>query len=180
MPQGPLLQIRLVAIARSPAGRLVAGGMTLRCALGRSGVGRAKREGDGRTPAALLRPVAVYYRPDRLARPRSLLPVAPLSPDDGWCDDPADRAYNRPVRLPYPGRHERLWREDRLYDLIVVLDWNLDHPRRGRGSAIFLHGAAPGLQPTEGCIALVPADLRRLLPRLAPGTGIAVGWPFPR
>jgi L,D-peptidoglycan transpeptidase YkuD (ErfK/YbiS/YcfS/YnhG family) len=106
---------------------------------------------------------AVLYRADRVVRPVTRLPVSAIHPDDGWCDDPCDRNYNRPVRLPYPASHERLWREDHLYDLVVVLGYN-DLPRsKGRGSAIFMHLAAPGFMPTEGCIALREADLRKLL-----------------
>jgi L,D-peptidoglycan transpeptidase YkuD (ErfK/YbiS/YcfS/YnhG family) len=100
--------------------------------------------------------------------------MRPLKPDDGWCDDPADRRYNRPVHLPYAGRHEHLWRADRLYDVIVVLDYNLAHPRPGAGSAIFLHIAGPGFPATEGCIAVTPAAMRRLLSRMTPRTVIAV------
>lgn len=84
----------------------------------------------------------------------------------GWCDDPADRLYNRPVRLPYPGHHERLWRNDRLYDIVVVIDFNLTHPKRNAGSAIFLHIARPALAPTEGCIAVTERTMRRLLTRV--------------
>ena len=113
-------------------GLLVAGGLTVPCALGRSGIAGRKREGDGATPRGAWRPVAVYWRADRLVRPATALPARPLKPEDGWCDDPADRRYNRPVRLPYGGHHERLWRADRLYDVIVVLDYNLARPKPRR------------------------------------------------
>jgi L,D-peptidoglycan transpeptidase YkuD (ErfK/YbiS/YcfS/YnhG family) len=92
------------------------------------------------------------------------VPVEPIGPQDGWCDDPADPAYNRPVRLPYAGRHEELWRADHIYDIIGVLGWNDDPVVRGRGSAIFLHLARPGYPPTDGCVAL---DLPELLALLA-------------
>ena len=109
---------------------------------------------------------AVLYRPDRMRRPRTPLPVRAIRRHDGWCDASADRNYNRPVRLPYPASAERLWREDALYDVVVVLDYN-ERPRvRGRGSAIFMHVARPGYAPTEGCIALARAHLLRLLERL--------------
>jgi L,D-peptidoglycan transpeptidase YkuD (ErfK/YbiS/YcfS/YnhG family) len=100
--------------------------------------------------------------------------VRAIRRDDGWCDASADRNYNRPVRLPYPASAERLWREDGLYDLVVVLDYN-DRPRsRGRGSAIFMHVARPGYAPTEGCIALARGHLLRLLERLHARTAIGV------
>ena len=103
------------------------------------------------------------YRPDRGATPSTALPVSPIAPDDGWCDDPSDARYNRAIRLPYPARHERLWRDDGLYDLVGVLGWNDAPVRPGEGSAIFLHVAGPDYGPTEGCVALSGADLRALL-----------------
>lgn len=145
---------------------IVAGTLCAACALGRAGAGRLKREGDGMTPSGRLRPLAVLYRADRVCRPQTALPVGSIEPDMGWCDDPADRLYNRPVRLPYPGHHERLWRNDRLYDIVVVIDFNLTHPKRNAGSAIFLHIARPALAPTEGCIAVTERTMRRLLTRV--------------
>jgi L,D-peptidoglycan transpeptidase YkuD (ErfK/YbiS/YcfS/YnhG family) len=93
--------------------------------------------------------------------------MRPVSPSDGWCDDPRSALYNRRVALPCRASHEKLWRADRLYDLVIVLDYNLHPRRKNRGSAIFLHCARPDFAPTSGCIALLPDDLRRLLPRLA-------------
>ncbi len=151
-------------------GLLVAGGMTTPCALGRSGVTPAKREGDGATPKGRFALVSVLYRPDRLPRPVTALPVHPIARNDGWCDDPADRNYNRPVTLPHAASHERLWRDDHLYDVVVVVDYNLRNPVPGRGSAIFLHIAAPGFTPTAGCVAVSPVAMRRILARSGPGT----------
>src|SRR4051812_32905347 len=129
------------------------GPLALRCALGRSGVTHMKREGDGATPAGRLRLLFLIVRPDR-ARPRSGLPTRVLHKNDGWCEDPRHGSYNRPIRLPSPAGHETMWRADRLYDIVGVLDWNIT-PRRSRcGSAIFLHLARPGYGPTAGCIAL--------------------------
>jgi L,D-peptidoglycan transpeptidase YkuD (ErfK/YbiS/YcfS/YnhG family) len=115
------------------------------------------------TPAGRYPLRRVLYRADRLPTPTSALPVAALAPDDGWCDDPADAAYNRPVKLPYGGRHERLWRDDGLYDVIVVIGHNDDPVVPGRGSAVFLHVAGPGYPPTDGCVALALRDLLELL-----------------
>lgn len=156
-------------------GLLAIGGLWAPCALGRSGIRRLKREGDGATPAGRFRLVAVLYRPDRVRRPATRLPIAAIRPDSGWCDDPADRRYNRPVRLPCPASHERLWRDDRLYDLLVIIDHNFVHPVPGAGSAVFLHLAAPGFTPTAGCVALAEPAMRRLLARARPGTGILIG-----
>jgi len=170
----PLAEVAVVARPRAARGILFALGLAVRCALGRSGVSAWKREGDGATPIGAFHPIALLYRADRLPRPRTRLPVTAIDPGAGWCDDPDDRAYNRPVRLPYPASHEHLWRKDSLYDLVVVLDYNLAPTIPGRGSAIFLHLAGADLAPTAGCIAVSPIAMRRLLPRLAPSTVITV------
>lgn len=153
---------------------VVCGPLRLPCALGRSGRRVGKHEGDGATPVGCFALRQAFYRADRLGRPRTSLPLVPLHRNDGWCDDQYDRNYNRNVRHPYPASAEHLWRSDHLYDLIVVMGHN-DHPRvRGRGSAVFIHVAAAGLQPTEGCIALRRHDLVRLLARLSRGTKIKI------
>jgi L,D-peptidoglycan transpeptidase YkuD (ErfK/YbiS/YcfS/YnhG family) len=150
------------------------GGLMLPCALGRSGRRARKREGDGATPVGCWRMERVLYRSDRGPRPATGLPVRPIAPSDGWCDDPSDRNYNRPVRHPYPSSAERLWRTDNLYDLIVVLGHNTRPRVVGGGSAIFMHVARPNFAPTEGCIALRREHLLRLLQRLAAGAGLVV------
>lgn len=142
-----------------PDGRLVLSGHVLRAALGRGGVRADKQEGDGATPAGILKLRRVLYRADRLRPPACAVPIEPIAPTDGWCDDPGDADYNRQVRLPHQARHEALWREDAVYDLIGVLGWNDAPTRRGLGSAIFLHVARPNFAPTEGCIALVLLDV---------------------
>ena len=138
-------------------------GRQWRCCLGRAGIGAHKAEGDGATPAGLLPLRRVLFRADRGAAPRTAVPTEPIGPNDGWCDDPQDKSYNRAVRLPYPAHHEELWRRDNLYDVIGVLGWNDAPPVKGLGSAIFLHVARPDYDPTEGCIALSATDLRALL-----------------
>lgn len=147
----------------STRGRLRLGVLDLPCALGRSGRRACKREGDGATPLGSFRILRVLHRADRVWRPRTSLPVRAIARDDGWCDAPGDRNYNRGVRLPYPASAERLWREDRLYDIVVVIDHNTRPRVRGHGSAVFVHVARPGFAPTEGCIALRRDHLLRLL-----------------
>lgn len=126
----------------------------------------AKQEGDGASPAGRWAARRVFFRPDRVAAPETGLPVIALRPEDGWCDDPREASYNRLIPLPCCGSHERLWRDDSVYDLIVELGFNDDPPIPGQGSAIFLHIARPGYIPTEGCIALAEADLLEVLKRL--------------
>jgi L,D-peptidoglycan transpeptidase YkuD (ErfK/YbiS/YcfS/YnhG family) len=158
----------------SASGEAHWGEQVWRCAVGPAGVSANKREGDGATPVGRFPLRRLLYRPDRLERPTTALPTAPLSPRDGWCDDPADALYNRLVRLPYPARHERLWREDRLYDLLVVVGHNDDPVVPGAGSAVFLHVAKPDFAPTGGCVALSAGDLLAFLADAGPGDQLSV------
>ena len=174
----PRRYVRLLVVYASPLdrrrGRLLAGPLALPCALGRSGPTRAKREGDGASPAGRFALLGGFYRADRLRRPRTGLRLVPIRPQDGWCDDPGDRRYNRRVRRPYPASHEALWREDHLYDLVLDIGANRAPIVKGRGSAIFLHFARPGFAPTEGCVAVEPRMAARLLARIGPRTRIAI------
>jgi L,D-peptidoglycan transpeptidase YkuD (ErfK/YbiS/YcfS/YnhG family) len=160
-----------------PAGWLDFAELHLRCALGKGGVSRHKREGDGATPVGCFPLRALFYRPDRLAAPHCPLPGRALAADDGWCDDPDHRDYNRLVKLPHGGRCEQLWRQDRVYDLVIPLGYNDDPPFSGLGSAIFLHVARPDYAPTEGCVALALPDLLSLVPRLTAGIAMEIAAP---
>ena len=133
------------------------------CALGRGGVAYKSGEGDGITPLGRFPLRRVFYRADRLSKPTTGLALVALEKHHGWCDDPADAAYNTLVTRPYPARHETLWRDDALYDVIVETGYNDDPVIAGKGSAIFMHIAKPNYDPTEGCVALKKADLLRLL-----------------
>nr|WP_031550269.1 L,D-transpeptidase family protein [Parvularcula oceani] len=149
---------------KSDRGVLEAADFQTICAFGRGGLTNDKKEGDGATPIGRFGMRSCYWRPDRVARPVTGLPVLPIRRFDGWCDDPGHPLYNRPVRLPFPASHERMWREDAAYDLVVVLDQNLDRPEPGAGSAVFFHltkSADP--TPTEGCVAIAEPAMRRLL-----------------
>ncbi|WP_293720661.1 L,D-transpeptidase family protein [Stappia sp.] len=160
--------------ARATKGRLSVGAITLACALGRSGMTRSKREGDGKTVTGVFPVLFGFYRPDRMVRPRTRLPMVPLSPELGWCDAPGHAAYNRPVALPFDASHERMWRDDGLYDVVLVPDVNVLAPVAGRGSALFIHIARPGYTPTEGCIAVSRRDMGLLLDRIGPETPLVV------
>jgi L,D-peptidoglycan transpeptidase YkuD (ErfK/YbiS/YcfS/YnhG family) len=156
-------------------GWLSVGSVRVRCALGRSGVRCRKREGDGATPAGVWTIESGYFRADRLMRPRTGLVLSPIHELDGWCDAVADRNYNRFVRHPYAASAERLWRDDSLYDLIVVLSHNRRPRVRGLGSAVFLHVAGPRYQATEGCVAVARRDLIRMMPLLRRGARLHIG-----
>lgn len=140
------------------------GARALPVALGRTGIKADKREGDGATPRGRFRPLRIWWRADRTIRPRTTLPVRRITGTDAWCEDPADRRYNRPIQAGATG--DRLWRDDHLYDLIVEIDHNTRPRIKGRGSAVFLHVARPGLAPTAGCIAMPLAELKRVVARL--------------
>jgi L,D-peptidoglycan transpeptidase YkuD (ErfK/YbiS/YcfS/YnhG family) len=156
-------------------GWLTAGPFRVPCALGPAGVVRLKREGDGATPAGRFPLLWAYYRSDRGGRPGGGVPLRPMRPDQGWCEDPASPRYNRPVRLPATDCTDRMWREDCLYDVVFVLDQNFSRRAKGKGSAIFFHLARTGLTPTAGCVAISPADMRRLAPRLARNCVMDIG-----
>lgn len=170
-----------IAVRRKPGsvieGILSAGECRFSCVTGKGGTSIFKREGDGATPAhRQMRPVSAYWRPDRLAhRPQCALPLRAITANDGWCDDPVHAAYNQPVQLPFVSSHEVMMRDDCLYDLCIVLDWNMPPVRsRGRGSAIFMHVAKPGFPPTAGCIALALPDLLHVAARISLKTQITV------
>ena len=147
------------------------GGLVWPCTIGRGGVRRDKHEGDGATPTGIHRITGMLYRPDRIARPAPW--AEPIGSRDLRCDDPAHPAYNRPVRAPFGASHERLRRADRLYDPVLLTDWNAGGTP-GAGSAIFLHRWRKPGHPTEGCIAFRPDHLSRLAASIRPGTRLIV------
>jgi L,D-peptidoglycan transpeptidase YkuD (ErfK/YbiS/YcfS/YnhG family) len=145
-----------------------------RCVLGAGGVREDKVEGDSATPAGEYPLRRLYFRNDRLVLPKVALPARPIAEHDGWCDDPRSPSYNRLVRVPNDWSHERLSREDGLYDLLVVVGYNDDPPEGEWGSAIFLHIARENFSPTRGCVAFERAALIELVGLLTPSTRLRV------
>ncbi len=170
--------LRRLTVRRKPGapaqGWLQAGPLMLPVALGRGGIKANKREGDGSTPRGSFRLKRLWWRADRHPRPATMLPVQRISADDGWCEDPADRRYNRPVKLSPQSKADRLKRADQLYDFIVEIDHNTRPRIAGRGSAVFIHVTRPGFAPTAGCVALRLDTLRRLLKQVGPRTRLMV------
>lgn len=172
----PLGMIRIRAAAGdSRRGWLTADGRTVRVALGRGGIKVNKREGDGGTPRGTFRPRQLWWRADRYPRPRTFLAARAIGPEDAWCEDPASRHYNKPVRLDRSRSGDRLRRDDRLYDFVVEIDHNRAPCIKGRGSAVFLHLARDNFGPTAGCVSMTKSAMLRLLARLGPNTRIVIG-----
>lgn len=144
------------------------------CAIGRGGVTAEKREGDGATPTGEHMLVGMLYRADRIARQSVPEWALPIGPQDLWSDDPRDPDYNRLVRGPHPFGHERLWRPDPLYDLILLTDWNWPEAVPGRGSAIFVHTWRRPRFPTAGCVAFARGDLMWIASRIRHGSRIVI------
>jgi L,D-peptidoglycan transpeptidase YkuD (ErfK/YbiS/YcfS/YnhG family) len=155
-------------------GWLIAGALALPVALGRGGIKANKREGDGSTPRGAFRLKRLWWRADRHPRPDTVLPARRIGLIDAWCEDPADRRYNQPIKMPMQAKGDRLARKDNLYDFIIEIDHNTRPRVSRRGSAVFIHAARERFAPTAGCVALELNALRRLLPRLGPRTKIVV------
>lgn len=166
-----------IDLAVVPPDALHWGGLRFTCALGRGGIRADKVEGDGATPAGRFPLRRVLYRPDRLAPPRTALPVAALNPRDGWCDDPSDPLYNQQIRQPFSAGFEVLWRTDEVYDVIVVLGHNDAPVVPGKGSAIFMHVATRDYAPTAGCVALSRPDLLAILEACDPHARLCIPTP---
>ena len=145
-----------------------------RCVVGAGGVREDKVEGDGATPVGEFPLRRIYFRNDRLILPKVALPARPISRHDGWCDDPRADGYNRLVHVPNEWSHEKMWRDDGLYDLVVVVGYNDDPPEGEWGSAIFLHIARDDMGATRGCVAFARDDLMELVALLTRETRLRV------
>ena len=165
-----------IVFTATARGKFSGNGITCQCAIGRGGMVAAsqKREGDGTTPLGKWRMKRVFYRPDRLDRPETQLPVVPLNEEDGWCDAPDHPLYNRPITRPFAASHEKLWRDDHVYDLIVELDHNSAPVVPARGSAVFFHLAHEDYRPTEGCVAISRDHMLQVLARSSTKTSIKI------
>jgi len=171
--------IKVTAKAKATTGILTFNGKSYPCALGRSGIvsPATKQEGDGATPAGTWPLRRLLYRADKMSGPATSLPTSAIKRRDGWCDAPDDAGYNTQIELPYNASAERLWRDDDLYNLIIVLGHNDDPVINGKGSAIFFHVAntkADKLSPTEGCVALTQATLKTVLESCSTDTRICI------
>jgi L,D-peptidoglycan transpeptidase YkuD (ErfK/YbiS/YcfS/YnhG family) len=167
------IHIRVIN-ACATRGHLHVGHLAFPCLLGRSGITRRKREGDGATPAGRWGMLEFLERRDRQRPVTSILKRRAIKPQDGWCDAASDRNYNRAVTLPYPASHEQLMRKDEAYDTVVILDCNIWPRKRGGGSAIFFHLTRAGVFHTEGCIAVSAKHMRQILAMCGPHTRMII------
>lgn len=172
----PLREIRIHAAAANHCrGWLIAGPQMIQVALGRGGIIANKREGDGGTPKGAFQPRRLWWRADRHPRPSTFLPVRAIRSDDAWCEDPASRHYNRPLKIERGNSGDRLMRDDHLYDFIIEIDHNTRPTIAGRGSAVFLHLARTNFSPTAGCISMTKSAMLHLLRQTGPDTKIIIG-----
>ena len=178
MPVRTFRRNSVLVVRRAPRSKsraiLQFGSLAFPAAIGRSGITALKREGDGATPLASMSLLYGFVRRDRGTVPPTSLSLRSIAGNDLWCDAPFHASYNRPVKAPFKPSHEEMKREDGLYDICLVLDWNIGNRRQGAGSAIFFHLIRPGYEPTAGCIALSRRDMVRLLPHLRRGTVLKV------
>lgn len=174
-PQKSSLKLLVRPAPRNKSRAIVQfGHLTFQAAIGRNGRTALKREGDGKTPIASMPLLYGFYRGDRVRGLQTSLPMYPTTKKMLWCDAPRDPNYNRLVRVPFKPSHEEMRRQDGLYDVCLVLDWNISDRRRNLGSAIFMHMIRPEYEPTAGCVALHPRDMRRILPYLRRGRVLEV------
>jgi len=145
-----------------------------KCALGKAGIGKKKREGDNTTPKGTFKIVKIYYRSDRIKKISSKFRLIEITKNTGWCDDPKSRKYNQPIKLPTKYSHEILHRRDNIYDLILVLNYNMNPTIKNKGSAIFIHIAKKNYKKTAGCITLKNADLLLLVKEINKNTKVII------
>ena len=171
------MDIEITDIEGSRA-RLCYGDLVFDCALGKTGVTTTKREGDHATPAGRFPLRQLFYRPDKFTEPPvCAIPMQEVEMLDGWCDAPEHDLYNQYVRLPFGASHEQLWRDDEVYNLVIVLGYNDDPVVPSAGSCIFMHVARENFAPTEGCVALAQDDLLTLLSSIEKSTEIVIPAP---
>ena len=154
--------------------KLVIDKYRIKCAVGKRGIGIKKKEGDRITPKGKFKVKTILYRRDRLSLIRSKIPIIPIKKEMGWCDDPKSKKYNKLVKLPFNGSAEKLYKENNTYDIILVLNYNMNPIRRKKGSAIFIHVARKNYKSTLGCIAVSKKSLKKIIKRINKSTEIHI------
>jgi len=148
--------------------------LKFKCALGKSGIGKKRKEGDNITPKGTFKIVKIYYRDDRIKKIYSKIKASKINNKMGWCDDSNSKKYNQLIKLPSKYTHEKLYRKDNVYDLVIVLNYNMSPIVKNKGSAIFIHVAKKNYKKTAGCIALKKHHLLRLIKEIKSKTRIVI------
>jgi len=148
--------------------------LKFRCSLGKAGISKKVEEGDNITPKGIYKIIKIYYREDRIKNIISKIKLIKIKNNMGWCDDPISKKYNQLIKLPTKYHHEKLYRNDKLYDIVLVLDYNMNPIVKGKGSAIFLHLSKNLKNKTSGCIALRKKDMLELLKKIKKNTKIVI------
>ena len=150
--------------------KLILGDYRIKCAIGKRGIGNKKREGDKITPIGKFKIKTILYRKDRISHFKSKINKLSIKNDMGWCDDPKSKKYNKLIKIPFKGSAEKLYRKDNTYDIILVLNYNINPIRKGKGSAIFIHVARKGYKSTLGCIAVNKRSLKKIIKKINKST----------
>jgi L,D-peptidoglycan transpeptidase YkuD (ErfK/YbiS/YcfS/YnhG family) len=148
--------------------------LKFRCALGRAGIKKKEKEGDNITPQGIFKIIKIYYRSDKINKIKTFIRTVKIKKNMGWCDDSKSEYYNQQINLPNNFSYERLYRNDNLYDLILVLNYNTNPTIKKKGSAIFIHVSKNSYKKTKGCIALQKKHLLKLIPLIKKNTKIKI------
>jgi L,D-peptidoglycan transpeptidase YkuD (ErfK/YbiS/YcfS/YnhG family) len=148
--------------------------LKFKCALGKAGIRKKKKEGDNITPKGIYKIIKIYYRDDRIKKISSKFKLIKIRKNMGWCDDPKSKKYNQLIKLPNRYSHEKFFKKDNSYDLIVILNYNINPIIKNKGSAIFIHIAKKNYKSTAGCIALKKNDLLKLIKIIDTNTKIFI------
>jgi|TARA_B110000971_G_C19924478_1_gene460851 L,D-peptidoglycan transpeptidase YkuD (ErfK/YbiS/YcfS/YnhG family) len=146
----------------------------LRCAIGKRGITHNKKEGDQKTPKGTYVFNTIYYRKDKTANLKSFLKKKIIKKNMGWCDDPNSVFYNKLIKFPFNKTAEKMWLNNRIYDVVVIINYNLKPTIRNKGSAIFLHVAKRNYTPTKGCIAVSKKDILFLVSKINKKTKLII------
>ena len=139
----------------------------IKCAVGKRGIKIKKSEGDLITPKGSFRIRGVFYRKDKIKTLKTRIKIKPIKKNMGWCDDPKSEKYNKLINYPFNHNSEKLYRTDNIYDIIVVLNFNMNPIKKNKGSAIFIHVAKKKFSPTKGCVAIKKNELKKLLENIS-------------
>jgi len=146
----------------------------IKCTIGKNGITEKKQEGDLKTPKGIFKLIKIFYRKDRIKIFKSSLKKYYIKKNIGWCDDPNSQYYNRLIKFPFRGSAEKLWRKDNIYDVIIVLNYNLNPIIKNKGSAIFLHICKKNYLPTKGCIGINKKDMMNLIINIKNNTKLII------